>query len=312
MVQEHLGRYLVSAGGRGVACAVSSKLRKNLEYPTASAGSLRQRVIAVRRIGSTSPLAVGDFVAFEEGGDGTGMIYQVLPRRNKLSRRAAGERRMEDVLIANVDLAVLVFSVRKPDIHLEMLDRFLALSELEGIPPLLCLNKTDLCSESDWRPLVDLYERIGCRAIPMSARLGTGVEAVRESLRGMVAVCLGPSGCGKTTLLNALQPGLGQKVGDISRASGRGRHTTTRSELFPTEGNGMIGDTPGLRELGLHDLDPGQLHWLFPEMRVSIGACRFRDCVHVDEPGCAVKSAVEAGKVAGSRYESYLRIRQRP
>ncbi len=311
-MQEHLGRHVVSAGERRVACAISSKLRKTLEYPTADASSLRQRVIAVRRIPSVSPVAVGDFVAFEDTGDGSGMIYRALPRRNKLSRRAAGERLMEHVLIANVDLAVLVFSFRQPDLHFEMLDRFLALAELEDIPPLICLNKIDVAEEADWRPVLSLYERIGYRALPLSAALGTGVETVREALREKVAVCLGPSGAGKTTLLNALQPGLGGRVGEINSATGRGRHTTTRAELFPVEGGGLIGDTPGLRELGFYEVDPDQLHWLFPDMRPLIGACRFRNCVHAEEPGCAVKAAGEAGGIAQSRYESYLRIRRRP
>ncbi len=313
-MQEHLGRYTVSAGDRLVDCTISSKLRKNLEYPTADPSSLRQRVIAVREIRSVSPAAVGDFVAFEDTGDGTGMIYEVLNRRNKLSRRAAGRKPLEQVLIANLDLAVLVFSIRQPDLlfWLEMLDRFLAICELEEIPPLICLSKTDLAEEADWRSIASLYERIGYRTLSISAAHGTGVESVREAIRGAVSVFMGPSGAGKTTLLNTLQPGLGGRVGEVNRATGRGRHTTTHAELFPLEGGGLVGDTPGLRELSLWNVDADQLHYLFLEMRPLIGSCRFRDCVHAQEPDCAVKAAVASGQIDPRRYDSYLRIRERP
>lgn len=313
-MQEHLGRYIVSAGDRLIDCVISSKLRKALEYPTADPSSLRQRVIAVRRIPSVSPVAVGDLVAFEETGDGRGMIYRVLNRRNRLSRRAAGRRPLEHTLIANLDLAVLVFSIRQPDLSfwLEMLDRFLAICELEEIPPLICLNKTDLTEEAVWRPAASLYERIGYRVLPLSAARGVGVESVRAAIRGKISVFLGPSGAGKTTLLNALQPGLGRRVGEVSRATGLGRHTTTRAELFPIGEGGMVGDTPGLRELSLYNVDVDQLHYLFPEMRPLIGSCRFRDCVHAQEPDCAVKAAVESGQIDRLRYQNYLRIRERP
>jgi ribosome biogenesis GTPase len=314
VVQEHLGRYTVSVGDRLIDCAISSKLRKTLEYPTADPSSLRQRVIAVREIRSVSPVAVGDFVAFEETDGGRGMIYQVLNRRNKLSRRAAGRKPLEHILIANLDLAILVFSIRQPDLlfWMEMLDRFLAICELEEIPPLICLSKIDLAEETFWRPLAALYERIGYRTLPISAARGAGVESVREAIRDTVSVFLGPSGAGKTTLLNALQPGLGGRVGEVSRATGRGRHTTTHAELFPIEGGGLVGDTPGLRELNLWNVDGDQLHWLFPEMRALVGSCRFRDCVHDQEPGCAVKAAVGSGGIDPRRHDSYLRIRERP
>ncbi|OGG50450.1 MAG: ribosome small subunit-dependent GTPase A [Candidatus Handelsmanbacteria bacterium RIFCSPLOWO2_12_FULL_64_10] len=314
VVQEHLGRYIVSAGDRLVGCAISSKLRKALEYPTADPSSLRQRVIAVRRIPSVSPVALGDLVAFEDTGADKGMIYQVLNRRNRLSRRAAGRRPLEHTLIANLDLAILVFSIRQPDLHfwLEMLDRFLAICEMEEIPPLICLNKIDLAEEAAWRSAASLYERIGYRTLPISAAHGTGVESVREAIREAVSVFLGPSGTGKTTLLNALQPGLGLQVGEVSRATGRGRHTTSHAELFPLEEGGMVGDTPGLRELNLYNVDADQLHWLFPEMRPLIGSCRFRNCIHAQEPDCAIKAAVESGQIDRLRYQSYLRIRERP
>jgi ribosome biogenesis GTPase len=193
-----------------------------------------------------------------------------------------------------------------------MLDRFLALCELEGIPPLICLNKIDLSSGLQGPLLASAYERIGYPVRLTSGKLGTGVEALRSEMRGTLAVFLGPSGAGKTTLLNALHPGLGHRVGEVSRVTGRGRHTTSRSELLPSGEGGWIGDTPGLRELGLWQVDPRRVDLLFPEMRDLTGACRFRDCAHGEEPGCAVKAAVEAGEIDPGRYRSYLGIRSRP
>jgi ribosome biogenesis GTPase len=193
-----------------------------------------------------------------------------------------------------------------------MLDRFLAICELEEIAPLICLNKIDLAEEAAYRSVVSLYERIGYRTLPISAAHGTGLEAVREAIRETVSVFLGPSGAGKTTLLNALQPDLGRRVGEVNRITGRGRHTTSHAELYPLDGGGLVGDTPGLRELSLYNVDVDQLHHLFPEMRPLIGSCRFRDCVHDQDPDCAVKEAIESGQIARSRYQSYLRIRERP
>ena len=312
VLQEHLGRYSVSSGDTLINCSVSSKLRKVIEYSTADTSSIRKRVTAVRGIRSTSPVAVGDFVKFDDAGDGTGMIYQVVNRRNKLSRRAAGKRPLEQTLIANVDLAVLVFSIRKPDLNLQMLDRFLAICELQDISVLICVNKTDLVEPSITAPLVGLYEKIGYRILQISAKNGDGVDSVRASVQKMVAVFLGPSGTGKTTLLNTLEPGLGRRVKSVSRSTGRGRHTTTHSELYPLGRNSLLGDTPGLRDMSLWDVDVNQLHHLFPEMRPLIGSCRFRDCVHEEEPGCAVKAAVCSGQIDKSRHTSYRSIRQRP
>ena len=311
VVREHVGRYTVSCTGNLVDCSLSSMLRKVLEYPTAHASSLRKRVIAVRGIRSASPVALGDFVAFQDSGDGTGMIYRVLDRRNKLSRKAAGTRPIEQILIANIDLAVLVFSIRQPDLHLEMLDRFLAICELEDISPLICLNKIDLAERTALKSVVEMYERIGYRVLALSALRGDGVDGVRQAVKAMVSVFYGPSGTGKTTLLNALQPGLGGRVMAVNKTTGRGRHTTSHGELFPLDGGGWVGDTPGLRELSLWDVDVNQVHYLFREMRPHIGSCRFRDCVHENEPGCSIKDAVASGKIDARRHEDYIRIRQR-
>lgn len=311
VIRRSTGAYDVEVEGREHRCVLSSKLRKNLIYPTAAASSARHHVVRVAGIGALDPVAIGDEVCFVESPPDSGMILEVLPRRNKLVRRASGGRNVEQVIVANVDQVVPVFAAAQPPPTWGLLDRYLAASEAMAIPPLICITKADL---ADWEELADelaTYQRIGYRVICTSVVSGEGIEELRAALRGRTSVLVGKSGVGKTSLLNALEPGLGLRVGEISESTGKGQHTTTRLEMFPLASGGRVVDTPGIREFGLWEVDTENLEELFPEMRPYLGKCRFgMSCVHDQEPGCAIKAAVESGEISERRYLSYLRLRE--
>lgn len=319
--RKSLGTYAVHSNSEIVPCAISSKLRKHLEYWWGDSQStgLHVKVKQVHDIREVDPVAIGDAVRFVEapGDDHKGVITEVLPRRNKLSRLAAQQERksgpkpLEQVIVANVDQVVPVFAVRQPKPKWRLLDRYLAAAESAGVPALICITKMDLArGGGDIGEIVSLYERIGYRTLLTSAVAHEGIETFAEAIRGRVSVLIGKSGVGKTSLLNAVQPGLGLRIREISEATGKGRHTTSHLEMFPLNGGGGIVDTPGMRKFGLwHDRDRGGLASLFVEMRPYIGACRFGlDCSHTHEPGCAIKDAVQAGEITEMRYRSYLRI----
>jgi ribosome biogenesis GTPase len=260
--------------------------------------------------------AVGDRVQISAHPDGTGMIEEVAPRAHVLSRRAPtgygrGRARAAraQILVANPDQAVFVFACAEPAPHLRMLDRFLVIAEAARLPAVVCANKSDLASPEAARGLFALYPPLGYRVLYTSAITGAGVGEMRDLLRGKLSVLAGPSGVGKSTLLNAVQPGLGLKAREVSRATTKGRHTTVYPELLPLEGGGYVADTPGMRALALWDIEPEELDGYFVEIRPLVAHCEFSDCTHLHEPGCAVRRAVEAGQVSASRYESYCRLR---
>lgn len=244
---------------------------------------------------------MGDRVRVETLPDGGGRIVEILPRRSKLARRTpTGER--EQVIAANMDQLAAVFSVARPEPDLRMLDRLLVLAELNALDAFVVVNKTDLAEELDrFAP----HREAGYALLPTSALEERGLEALRERLRGRSTVLAGPSGAGKSSLLNALVPGLRRRVGEVSRRKGRGRHTTVNATLLPLPEGGYAADTPGLQYVSLWKMDPADLAHGFPELRPLLGSCRFNDCRHVEEPGCAVRRALESGDVARSRYESY-------
>jgi len=258
-------------------------------------------------------VAVGDWVRVSPvQGDPSiqGMIEEVEPRVRKISRLAPTPRgEYEQVIIANPDQAVMVFACAQPEPHLRMLDRFLIITERQEVPALIVANKVDLIGEEAAREIFGLYEDIGYLVLYASAKTGQGVVALREHLRGKVSVLMGPSGVGKSSLLNAVQPGLGLAVREVSRATRKGRHTTVVRQMFPLEGGGYVADTPGLKALALWDIEPEELDGYFPEMRDLVAQCQFSDCTHDHEPGCAVRAAVEAGNIHPARYESYRRMR---
>ncbi|MGH2520962.1 MAG: ribosome small subunit-dependent GTPase A [Anaerolineales bacterium] len=304
------GTYFVRADHRTLPCAISSRLRKVLIYPTAAPTSLHHRVKEVREIKSVDPVAVGDLVHFTDAGDGSGLITEVLPRRNQLARLHAGPKPLEQVIVANVDHVVAVMAAANPAPKWGLLDRYLATAEVAGIPTLITLTKTDLNSEDALVAELENYQQLGYAVALTSTVTGVGLEAFKAALAGRVSVLVGKSGVGKTSLLNAVQPGLGLRVKDVNRSTGKGKHTTAHLEMFDLDLGGQVVDTPGMREFGLWKLADADLAYGFVEMRPYLGACKFSaDCVHDHEPGCAIKAAVEAGQIALRRYQSYLKMR---
>jgi ribosome biogenesis GTPase len=262
--------------------------------------------------GVTNPVAVGDVVTIRLAPDDTGLITEIHPRKNRLSRRAAGRKvGQEHVIAANVDKAWLIQSVRLPKINPGLVDRFLVIAGSFEIPAGIVFNKMDLMQEADRDAveyLRDLYTSIGYEVLPMSAITGEGVDEFRKALIGQTSVLSGPSGVGKSTLLNAIEPGLNLKTGEVSEKTQKGRHTTTSVTLHPLTGGGFVIDTPGIREFGIVDLEPDELDYYFVEFRPYLSECHYPNCSHDHEPGCAVAAAVEEGKINEERYYSYLNI----
>ena len=254
--------------------------------------------------------ALGDRVEVELSGPGRGMIAAVMERTRALSRLAPTPRGIyHQIIIANPDQAVFIFACARPAPHPGMLDRFLVISEKQGIPPLVVANKVDLVGDETARLLFGRYSRLEYSVVYTSARSGQGVEQLRQQLLGKISVFAGPSGAGKSTLLNRLLPNLDLAAREVSRATSKGKHTTVWREMYPLAGGSYVADTPGLKALALWDIEAEELDGYFPEMRPLVASCQFNDCSHVHEPGCAVLAAVADGRIHPERYESYLRMR---
>ena len=268
----------------------------------------------------TSDLAtVGDRVTMSRLPDGSGIIESVADRVHVLARRkpspkgraarSGEEIEHESVILANPDQAVFVFACAQPAPRLGMLDRFLVVSEANNIPALICANKLDLVSDAEAHELFAGFSALGYRVIYTSVLTGAGVDELRAQLTGRLSALAGPSGVGKSSLLNAIQPGLGIAVRTVSEATQKGRHTTVHPELIPLDGGGWVADTPGIRSLALHDVDPYEVDGYFPDIRPFVDKCQFNDCTHMVETGCAVREALERGGIQRRRYESYVKIR---
>ncbi|MEE8391913.1 MAG: ribosome small subunit-dependent GTPase A, partial [Anaerolineae bacterium] len=272
----------------------------------------------------TDLVAVGDRVRISLAEDGTGMIEEIAERERALTRlapiaRGRGSRRWnrsgylserEQVLVANPDQAVFVLACAEPSPRLRMLDRLLVGAEIQHIPAAICANKIDLVGQPEAQVLFEIYEEIGYPVFYTSAKSGAGMDALRDALQGKLSAFMGPSGVGKTSLLNAIQPDLGLRVREVSQATTKGRHTTVVPQLVPLDAGGWVADTPGIRALAFFDLDPEELDAYFPDIEPLVTDCRFSDCSHAVEPGCAVQQAVEEGQVSRHRYESYVRLRE--
>jgi len=250
-------------------------------------------------------LVVGDRVVLGESG-GEPVIERVRARANALLRRAPSSSRPQ-VLAANVDQALIVSAARRPNPNRRLIDRFLVACHHAGIDPVLAVNKADQGLDLV-RRWIGLYESLGYPVLVVSARTGRGLGAVKRRLAGRTTLFCGPSGAGKSSLLNAIQPGLRLRVGEVSEATGKGRHTTTMAELLPLDLGGFVVDTPGLKEFGLWNLTFRELEAAFPEIAERSHGCRFQNCTHLHEPGCAVKEAVEEGDVDRERYRSYAAL----
>jgi len=254
--------------------------------------------------------ALGDRVRVSLLEDGTGAIEEIEERTSVLSRPTSGRPDIEQVLVANPDQAVFVFSCAEPDPNFRMLDRFLVVTEREDIPAIICANKIDLVLPRSAKEEFGLYPKLGYPVIYTSAVSGKGIRKLEKALKGKISVMAGPSGVGKSSVLNVIQPDLGLRTKEVSDWSGKGVHTTVVPELIPLEMGGYVADTPGVKAFGIWDIEADELDAYFPEMRDLVADCAFSDCTHLHEPDCAIIAAVEAGAIAPERYDSYLRIRQ--
>jgi ribosome biogenesis GTPase len=316
--KKTIGNYVVHTQDthQVINCEISPRLHKQLIYPTADPNSLRHVVREVKEVKVIDPVAVGDQVQFIDTGRGAGLITEVLPRKSKLVRRSAvpmpGAHPFEQIIVANVDQVVPVFSAAQPPPKWNLLDRYLASAESLNLPSLICITKLDLAAQDPrLQAELDIYRQIGYRVLLTSVVTGEGIEELREALQGRISVFVGKSGVGKSSLLNAMQPGLGLRVNAVSQVTGKGKHTTSNLEMFPLENGGSVVDTPGMREFGLWEIDESDLALFFPEMRSYVGRCKFGlDCSHDSEPGCAIRKAVAEGKIAPRRYATFQRLRQ--
>lgn len=284
------GFYTVQVDGNKVTCVLRGRLK--------------------RRSFQGDIISVGDRVQVSLQTDGTGAIEIIEPRTSELVRLDPTPKGMfRQILLSNPDQVVAVFACAQPEPHLRMLDRFLVIAEKQRLKAVIVANKVDLVGMRVAKKIFSVYPDLGYPVLYTSAAKGEGLKQVQETLKGRISALTGPSGVGKSSLLNALQPGLGLAVREISTFNERGRHTTAVREMFPLDCGGYVADLPGLRRLSLWDTQPEELDGYFPELRDLVSQCQFNDCAHMDDPGCAVVQAVEEGRVSPERYESYIRMR---
>ena len=264
----------------------------------------------LKGIRSTNPVAVGDRVRITGNPGGTAFITDIEERKNYIIRRASNLSKQSHILAANLDQCMLVATVNYPETSTTFIDRFLATAEAYRIPILILFNKIDLYDEDDTRyldGLVHLYTTIGYPCIKVSALDGRGLDEVKDKLRGAITLFSGNSGVGKSTLLNALLPGTDARTGEISQAHNKGMHTTTFSEMYPVDdAGGYLIDTPGIKGFGTFDMEVEEIGHYFPEIFEASAHCKYGNCTHRQEPGCAVLRAVEEHRISQSRYASYL------
>lgn len=263
----------------------------------------------LKDIKSTNPVAVGDYVKISMREDNTAYISDILPRRNYIVRKASNLSKQSHILAANVDVCLLVVTVNYPATSTTFIDRFLASAEAYRVPVVLVFNKADLYSEAElasMESLIALYESIGYRCLRTVATDGQGIEELKEIVKGRVSLLAGNSGVGKSSLVNAVSPETAARIGEISKIHNKGMHTTTYSEMFELMPGSYLVDTPGVKGFGTYDMEIEEIADYFIEIFECSKGCRFGNCTHIHEPGCAVVAAVERGDIALSRYSSYL------
>ena len=306
IVEANRGQYRVDTPDGVLLCTLRGRLRKQLLY--ARSPNLRHKVRRAN-VQARDPVAVGDRVRVLPLGGGKGIVEEIAARDSGTFTRE--DAMMGQVTtVAGIDQLVAVFAAREPVPHLGLLDRFLVLAEAQHLPCVICLNKIDLGVGPALVRRLEVYRTLGYALVLTSATSGAGLPDLRQALAGRTSALLGPSGAGKSSLLNALEPGLAQRVSAISRATGKGRHTTSGTRLVQLAGpeGGYLADTAGIRALALGSAAAGRLDWCFREFRPYLGSCVHGDCRHRHEPGCAVKAALSAGQLDRERYQSYCRL----
>lgn len=270
-------------------------------------------VMKLDDITSTNPVAVGDWVQaeIENEGSSTATINEILNRHNYINRQSPRHKHQHHIVAANLDQSLLVATLKEPKTSQGFIDRFLVASEMYHVPAIIIFNKSDLYKSKEmdryeqWKAM---YEAVGYKVLLVSAEKEEGLEELKELLKDKTTLISGHSGVGKSSLLNALFPGMNRKTQDVSGWSGKGQHTTTFAEMFDMPFGGKIIDTPGMREFGLVDISKAELSHYFPEMRDRLNSCQFNNCLHLNEPGCAIKQAVIDQEIHEDRYVSYVSI----
>lgn len=292
---------------RNTGSLYTVKTTDNVEVSCKIKGKFR-----LKGIRTTNPVAVGDRVVLSMQPDGTAYITEILPRKNYIIRRASNLSKEAHIIAANLDQALLIVTLTHPATSTTFIDRFLSTAEAYRIPTVLVINKVDLLDDEESRQLLEgveyLYKSIGYKVIKASARTGEGLDEIRLALKDKTSLLSGNSGVGKSTIINRLIPGLDLRTADISATHLTGMHTTTFSEMFPLPEGGYIIDTPGVKGFGTIDYDKYEVAHFFPEIFAESRNCRYGNCTHTHEPGCAVRKALDEYRIAQSRYASYLSI----
>lgn len=296
LVIKSTGKWYIvrTNNGNDVRCSLAGKFR-------------------TQNLRSTNPIAVGDRIQFKPGNDseGNGTIVVIEERKNHIIRKATRLSSSSHVLAANIDQALLVVTPSQPRTSTGFIDRFLVSANAFDIQVVIIFNKSDLYTAEDRNTVAtlnDLYQRIGHQCMITSALNGDGVTELRDLMHDRISMIAGHSGAGKSALINAVEPGLRIKTGDISNANQKGRHTTTFAEMHPLTKGGFITDTPGIKEFGISSIEKKEIAGYYPEFFNLLHKCKYFNCSHIHEPGCAVKEAIDAGEISISRYKSYLSI----
>ncbi len=299
VIKAYGGSYDVQVGGQPYHCSLRHHIIE---------ADRRERA-ETKELPYVDLVSVGDRVqiSLSQSKADVGYIEEILPRQTQFGRTRVNK--LPQIIVANLDLLLIIFAARDPQLKLRMLDRFLVTAEASGMLPVICINKIDLARLKKLKAQMAPYEEIGYKVIYTSIVTGAGIDEMRAVMKDQLSAIVGSSGVGKSSLLNEIQPGLKLRVGDVDERIHKGRHTTTEVSLLPLHFGGFVADTPGIRTLGLFEIDDEQgLDIYFPEMRLYIPECKFAACTHQHEPGCAVKSAVDRGEINRLRYDSYLRI----
>lgn len=270
-------------------------------------------VFKIEGITSTNPIAVGDQVEIEleDDADQTAMITEILPRRNYITRQSPSHKMHHHIIAANIDQSLMFATLKDPKTSQGFIDRFLITCEAYHVPAIIVFNKLDIYRKKEMDKLEELkevYTDIGYKVFGVSVEKNIGLNELKDELQGKTTLMSGHSGVGKSSFLNAIFPELRLKTQDVSGWSGKGMHTTTFAEMYDLSGEGKVIDTPGMREFGIVDISKQELSHYFPEMRALLNECQFNNCMHINEPGCAIKKAVEDGRIHAERYISYWNI----